>query len=97
MRAYIIRRLLLLIPTLFILTILVFLSVRFIPGDAIDVLVSQMEFESGTMDREALRHMLGLDVPVYVQYGRWIGGISRARHPWRITVGRLVGRGEDSI
>ena len=75
MRAYIIRRLLLLIPTLFILTILVFLSVRFIPGDAIDVLVSQMEFEAGTMDREAMERMLGLDVPVYVQYGRWIGGI----------------------
>ena len=75
MRAYIIRRLLLAIPTLFILSILVFLSVRFIPGDAIDVLVSQMEFEAGTMDREALERMLGLDVPVYVQYARWIGGI----------------------
>ena len=37
MRAYVIRRLLLIIPTLFILTILVFLTVRFIPGDAIDV------------------------------------------------------------
>ncbi len=36
MRAYVIRRLLLLIPTLLILTILVFLSVRFIPGDVID-------------------------------------------------------------
>ena len=75
MRAYIIRRLLLAIPTLFILSILVFLSVRFIPGDTIDVLVSQMEFEAGTMDREALERMLGLDVPVYVQYARWIGGI----------------------
>ena len=40
MRAYIIRRLLLIIPTLFILTILVFLSVRFIPGDVIDVMVA---------------------------------------------------------
>ena len=77
MRAYIIRRLLLAIPTLFILSILVFLSVRFIPGDAIDVLVSQMEFEAGTMDREALERMLGLDVPVYVQYGRWIVAILR--------------------
>ena len=38
MRAYIIRRLLLIIPTLFILSILVFLSVRFIPGDVIDVM-----------------------------------------------------------
>ena len=74
MRAYVIRRLLLIIPTLFLLSILVFLSVRFIPGDVIDRMVAQTEFQyGGTVDREALERMLGLDVPGYVQYGRWIG------------------------
>ena len=75
MRAYIIRRLLLIIPTLFILTILVFLSVRFIPGDVIDVIEGRMEYggKGASIDQEALRRMLGLDVPVHVQYGRWIG------------------------
>ena len=77
MRAYIVRRLLLIIPTLFILSILVFLSVRFLPGDAIDAMLSKRDFISGNIDREALEHMLGLDVPVHVQYGRWIGGILR--------------------
>ncbi len=76
MRAYLIRRLLLIIPTLFILSILVFLSVRFIPGDVIDTMAARMA-ETGALafniDREALEHMLGLDVPVYVQYGRWTG------------------------
>ena len=48
MRAYIIRRLLLIIPTLFILTILVFLAVRFIPGDAIDVMVAKDADQSNT-------------------------------------------------
>ena len=76
MRAYIIRRLLLIIPTLFILSILVFLSVRFIPGDVIDVLQERMEWY-GEVDREALERRLGLDVPVHVQYGRWIGDIFR--------------------
>ena len=77
MRAYIIRRLLLIVPTLFILSILVFLSVRFIPGDIIDVMVGEMMWagRGGAVDREALERMLGLDVPVYVQYGRWLGGI----------------------
>ena len=42
MRVYLIRRLLLIIPTLFILSILVFLSVRFIPGDAIDLIMDRM-------------------------------------------------------
>ena len=74
MRAYIIRRLLLMIPTLFILTILVFFSVRFIPGDAIDAMLGKVEFQVD-VDREALEHMLGLDVPAHVQYGRWVGGI----------------------
>jgi len=80
MRAYIIKRLLLVIPTLFILTVLVFLSVRFIPGDVIDAMVGDMMKWGGGpagVDREALEHMLGLDVPVHVQYGRWIGDIFR--------------------
>ena len=74
MRAYLIRRLLLIIPTVFMLTILVFLSVRFIPGDIIDVMQSRMG-SLMQIDREAVEQMLGLDVPVHVQYGRWIGGI----------------------
>ena len=76
MRAYLIRRLLLVIPTLFILSILVFLSVRFIPGDVIDVMQGRMNGHWG-VDREALEQMLGLDVPVWVQYGRWMGDILR--------------------
>ena len=78
MKAYVIRRLLLILPTLFILSILVFLSVRFIPGDVIDVMLMSMEFQTmGELDRAALERRLGLDVPVYVQYGRWIGDIFR--------------------
>ena len=77
MRAYIIRRLLLIVPSLFILSMLVFLSVRFIPGDAIDAMLGKQGFIGAEVDREALEHMLGLDVPVHVQYARWIGGILR--------------------
>ena len=74
MRAHVIRRLLLVIPTLFILSILVFLSVRFIPGDVIDVMQGRLG-GLGRVDRAALEQMLGLDQPVYVQYGRWLGDI----------------------
>ena len=41
MQAYIIRRLLLTIPTLWIVTLIVFFVLRFIPGDAVDIIVSQ--------------------------------------------------------
>ena len=78
MKTYIIRRVLLLIPTFFLVTILVFLSVRFIPGDVVDMLLYRMEVGAGggdAMDREKLERRLGLDVPAYVQYTRWMGGI----------------------
>ena len=74
MRAYVIRRVLLVIPTLFILTIVVFLSVSLIPGDIIDAMGADLQDQRG-FDRAALERRLGLDVPVPVQYGRWIGGI----------------------
>jgi len=64
MSAYIIRRLLLVIPTLIIMSVIVFLLVRFIPGDVIDAMAKDMVFTEGTIDREALDHTLGLDVPV---------------------------------
>ena len=75
MRAYLIRRLLLVIPTMFILSGIVFLAVRFIPGDIVDLIAETMWWEGGDVDQEALRRMLGLDVPVHVQYGRWMGDI----------------------
>ena len=75
MRAYAVRRLLLIIPTLFILTVMVFLLVRFIPGDVIDIIEGRLvqQGQNIEIDREAVERMLGLDVPVYVQYGRWMG------------------------
>ncbi len=75
MRAYIIRRLLLIIPTLLILSALVFLSVRFIPGDIIDALEARMDYLAEPLDRPALERVLGLDQPLHVQYVRWLGGI----------------------
>ena len=72
MRAYIIRRLLLVVPTLLLVTLIVFLSVRFIPGDLVTIMAKEHEHMSGETE-QALRRELGLDVPVYVQYGRWLG------------------------
>ena len=76
MRAYLIRRVLLLIPTLFLLTAFVFLSVRFIPGDVIDVMSERsMRAGGAQLDREAMEKLLGLDQPVHMQYADWIGGM----------------------
>ena len=80
MQAYIIRRLLLILPTLLFVTLLVFLVARLIPADVIDLMVAEMAQASPggkTVDPEYLRHELGLDVPAPIQYGRWLGGVVR--------------------
>jgi peptide/nickel transport system permease protein len=76
MRAYVIRRLLLIIPTLFLVTILVFMTVRFIPGSVIDLMVAEMSMEASLgqqISEDYIKHSLGLDQPIHVQYLRWLG------------------------
>jgi len=75
MRAYMIRRLLALIPTLFFASVIVFSTVRMIPGDIIDLMIAENDISAGKTDREQLERVLGLDQPIYIQYFRWVGGI----------------------
>ena len=75
MTTYVIRRLLLVVPTLLILTVLVFMLVRFLPGNIIDMMESDLEALDWELDREGFLRLMGLDVPFYVQYARWIGGM----------------------
>jgi peptide/nickel transport system permease protein len=72
MRAYIIRRLLLIVPTLFLASIIVFAVIRFIPGSVIDQMLADM-IKVTEFDRAAIEKALGLDAPWYVQYVRWVG------------------------
>ncbi len=80
MRAYVIRRLLLIIPTLLLVSILVFLTVRFIPGSVIDLMVSEMSMEASLgqqISEEYIRHSLGLDEPIQVQFWKWLTKVVR--------------------
>jgi peptide/nickel transport system permease protein len=78
---YIVRRVLLMIPTLFVVTIVVFLSIRLIPGNVVELMVLQHGAEQGVgeeqLNIEGVRAMLGLDLPMHVQYGRWMAGVIR--------------------
>ena len=101
MTTYIVRRVCLLIPTMLVVTIVVFLSVRFIPGDIIDTMISQMG-SSGSVsriDRQYLEKALGLDAPMYVQYVRWLGVIpqddGQLRGILQGSLGRSLWKGQD--
>ena len=75
MRGYVIRRLLALLPTLVLASIIVFVTVRMIPGDVIDLMLSQNDVAADKRSRDQLIAALGLDVPMWQQYFRWVGAI----------------------
>jgi peptide/nickel transport system permease protein len=74
MRGYIIRRLLLSIPTLFLISLFIFLMIHLIPGSVVDMAISEAELISPAM-RQQIEHELGLDAPFFIQYGRWVWNI----------------------
>src|SRR6185436_14931817 len=77
MQAYVARRLLALIPTLFFASVIVFVTVRMIPGDVIDLMLSQNDVSAAKHSRDQLISALGLDRPMWEQYLRWIGAVLR--------------------
>jgi peptide/nickel transport system permease protein len=76
--AYITRRLILGVLVLFLVTILVFLVMRLLPGDPLTLFISQSQMSSGQLTVEQmneLRHEYGLDKTLAMQYVDWIKGI----------------------
>lgn len=87
MQAFIIRRILALIPTLIFTSVIVFASIRMIPGDVIDLMLAQNDISTGN-DRAIIEASLGLDKPIYVQYFVWVGNILQGdlgRSLWQNT------------
>lgn len=77
MGAYAARRLLALVPTLVLASLIVFITIRLIPGDVIDLMLSQNDVAADRKSREQIEIALGLDRPVAEQYVRWAGGLLR--------------------
>jgi peptide/nickel transport system permease protein len=74
MHVYLARRLLLVIPTLIGVSIIVFMLVRLLPGDAVTMLLQEYNYGK---DADELRAKLGLDRPIHIQYFDWVGGVAR--------------------
>ena len=96
MQAYIIRRLLALIPTLLFASLIVFVTVRLIPGDVIDLMLSPNDIGADKKSRDQLEAALGLDRPM------WLAILALARrHPVRrqsrqVAVAEHAGDGGDA-
>ncbi len=74
MLEYLLRRLLLLLPTVLGVTLVVFLMMHFIPGDPVTNMMGEMFSQE---DADRLRKELGLDKPLLIQYGKWLGLLLR--------------------
>ena len=75
---YIIRRILLTIPTLIAVSFISFLIIELPPGDFVDSYISQLEAQGELIEygqKEALRARWGLDQPVQVRYWKWFRGL----------------------
>src|SRR5512136_2003139 len=100
MFAYILRRLLLMIPTLFLISIISFVALQLPPGDYLSSYAAQLSSTGEYIDEEAinsLRERYGLGEPVYVQYSKWIIGIVTRGDwgqsmEWQMPVRNLVGQ-----
>jgi peptide/nickel transport system permease protein len=78
MAQYIIRRVLLMIPTLFVISIVAFILIQLPPGDYLTSYAANLAQQGEGADNQqlvALRQQYGLDKPVYVQYWKWISRI----------------------
>jgi peptide/nickel transport system permease protein len=91
MRVYLTKRLLLIVPTLFGVAALVFVIMRMIPGDVTLLILGGDQ--AGRIDPAqlaAMRHRLGLDQPMIVQFGTWLWGILRFDFGTSLWTGRPV-------
>lgn len=73
---YLLSRLFWSVPVLLGASVLIFVLLRFLPGDIVDIIVGS-EGSATPEVRETIRRLFGLDQPIYVQYFVWLGAILR--------------------
>ena len=76
MGSYLARRFLLMVLTLFGMSVLIFVMLRLVPGNIADILVDAAGI-ADPKEKAKIAHDLGLDRPIIEQYGQWIGGMVR--------------------
>ena len=99
MLQYILRRTLMMIPTLIVISMISFMIIQLPPGDFLTSYAAQLRQQGDNVQEEeleALRQRYGLDQPIYVQYGKWISGILLRNDwgqslEWRKPVRDLIG------
>ncbi len=90
---YIIRRVLIMIPTLVVISVLVFTIIQLPPGDIITSRLQQLQAEGQEVSQEqiiALRERYHLNDPLHIQYFKWMGGILQGDMGYSVMYGQSV-------
>ena len=97
MLSFILRRILLMIPTLLVVSVISFIIIEAPPGDFMDAYVDQLLQQQEAIDPaeiDSLRLRYGLDAPSYVRYFRWLGNILQGdlgrSLEWNQPVAKLI-------
>lgn len=91
MLKYIIKRVLIFIPMVLLITFLIYGAMELTPGDVLNYMMSPEDLGRMTeAQKEAMREALGLNDPFIVRYFRWVGGILRGEFGYSLTSGRPI-------
>lgn len=93
MAAYLVRRLLLAVVTIWAISVVTFVIIQLPPGDFVDAYIANLS-ASGSMvsaqEAQALRQLYGLDQPIWVQYLKWAGRVVQGDFGMSMEWGRPV-------
>ena len=91
MQSYLTKRLLLIIPTLFLASVLVFLMVRLVPGSVVDLMaMNGIKTGGGSIDTAQIKQDLGLTTPIPQAYAKWVGDILHGNLGTSLWTGRSI-------
>ena len=98
MIAYILRRVLLMVPTLIAISVIVFTIIELPPGDYLESYVAELQSQGESVDPqeiEFLRKQYGFDRPAYLRYFHWVSGLVQGDYgysfEYRLPVSEVVG------
>ena len=78
MFSYVFRRMLMMIPTLVVISMVIFVIIQLPPGDYLESYIAELQAQGESVDLqkiEFLRQQYGLDQPLWQQYVQWVAGI----------------------
>jgi peptide/nickel transport system permease protein len=91
---YTIRRLLVIVPTFFLITLVIFTIIHLAPGDPVSIMVGTLGAKIKPEEKDRMIQEFGLNEPIHIQYALWLGRLFRLdlghSYAYHQSVGKLI-------